>query len=68
MKIIALVKLPLQPRSQKLSYGSLAGAGYTRDHDYHVGFDGSIRGWTDTIRIGRLPRISKRPITGRALA
>jgi hypothetical protein len=35
MEIIALVKLPLQLGGQQLSYRSFAGAGYTRDHNYH---------------------------------
>jgi hypothetical protein len=35
MKIIALVKLPAQLAGQQLSYRSFAGAGYTRDHNYH---------------------------------
>ena len=36
MKIVALVKLPLQLTGEQLSYGGFAGPGYTRDHDYHL--------------------------------
>jgi hypothetical protein len=36
MKIVALVKLPLQLSGQQLTYGSFTGAGYTRDDNYHV--------------------------------
>jgi hypothetical protein len=35
MEIIALVKLPMQLGGKQFSYRRFAGAGYTRDHDYH---------------------------------